>query len=393
MTGGLTLLAFLALAAWLGQLFLRGGFWRADQRLPENVPSLADWPDVVAVIPARNETDVIGRAVVSLLSQDYPGRLALVVVDDHSADGTGERARQAARALGAEARLTAIEGAPLPAGWTGKMWAVAQGVARARTLSDSPYLLLADADVVHDERNLRRLVAKAEAGGFDLVSLMVLLRCRSFWERLLVPAFVFFFQMLYSFPLANKRGTRTAAAAGGCMLVRRDALARAGGIAAVRGAIIDDCALARMIKRQGGAIWIGLTAKVHSLRPYETLETIWAMVARSAYPQLAYSPLLLAGAVAGMALAFLTPPTLALAAPLSGESFAGAVALLAWTLMAVAYRPTLALYGEPLWRTALLPVAGALYTAMTVDSAVRHWRGKGAAWKGRTYARDPTPSA
>lgn len=392
MSTSLTLLALLSLAAWLGQAFARAGFWRADQRLPAAPPSLAHWPEVVAVIPARNEAATIGRAVASLLSQDYPGKLTVVLVDDRSEDGTANHARAAAadpRFGGAEGRLLIVPGTPLPQGWTGKMWAVEQGVRRAAELApNAPYLLLTDADVQHDSHELRRLVAKAESGRLDLVSLMVLLNCRSPWERLLIPAFVFFFQMLYPFPLVNRRTSRVAAAAGGCMLVRRESLVRMGGIAAIRGAIIDDCALARMIKGQGGAIWLGLTERTRSLRLYDTLEEIWRMVARSAYTQLRYSPLLLLGTVAAIAVVHIAPPLVALLGLLTGHWLAGISALLAWTVMAFLYWPTLELYGEPPWWTALLPVAGALYLAMTIDSAMRHWRGRGETWKGRTYSRD-----
>ncbi|HLI12612.1 MAG TPA: glycosyltransferase [Alphaproteobacteria bacterium] len=388
----MTILAVLALAAWIVQLTLRGGFWRADVRLERDKPGFGPWPKVIAVIPARNEASIIRRSVASLLGQDYPGRLSLIVVDDRSDDDTAEEARRTAAELGAEDRLVVMAGAPLPEGWTGKLWAVEQGVRRAATRAEPTFLLLTDADISHDERSLRRLVAKAESDKVDLVSLMVLLRCRSGWERLLIPAFVFFFQMLYPFPLVNRPGSRVAAAAGGCMLVRRAALERAGGIAAIRSAIIDDCALARMIKSQGGRLWLGLTEEVRSLRPYDSLETIWGMVARSAYAQLKYSPLLLIGTVLGMVLIFLAPPLLAILGCLAGKPVLAAPALLAWLAMAVAYRPTLKLYRRSALLAPLLPVAATLYTAMTVDSARRHWRGKGGAWKGRTYSRDLRPS-
>ena len=390
---GLIALSLLALGAWLGQLALRGGFWRADQRLAPAPPALARWPAVVAVIPARDEAPVIGRAVASLLGQDYPGRLTLVLVDDHSEDGTAEQASRAAVELGAENRLAILSGAPLPAGWTGKLWAVEQGVRRAAALGDPPYLLLSDADVVHDPGSLRRLVAKAEDEALDLVSLMVLLHCRTWWERLLIPAFVFFFQMLYPFPLVNDVRSRVAAAAGGCMLVRREALARTGGVGAIRGAIIDDCALARRIKRQGGRIWLGLSETVSSVRPYGCVHEIWRMVARSAYTQLRYSPLLLAGTVLGMTLLFLAPPAIIVVGAVVDAPISVGLAHMAWALMAAAYWPTLQLYGRPTMAALLLPVAAFLYTAMTVDSALRHWRGVGGAWKGRTYPRNLASSA
>ena len=258
----LKVLALPMLSVWLFLLTGRGGFWRADQHLPSEPAPRDYWPDVVAVVPARNEAGAIGRAVRSLLSQDYPSTFTVVLVDDHSEDGTAAEAREAAREIGAESRLTVVKGAPLPEGWTGKLWAVEQGVRHVGANSKAPYLLLTDADIVHDDLSLRRLVAKAETDSCDLVSLMAQLRCRTAWERLLIPAFVFFFQMLYPFARVNRRESRVAAAAGGCMLVRRVALDRAGGITAIRNAIIDDVALARLIKGHGSAIWLGLSTSV-----------------------------------------------------------------------------------------------------------------------------------
>jgi hopene-associated glycosyltransferase HpnB len=391
MSGTLAPLALAALAAWLVLLFQRGGFWRADQRLPAKPALIDKWPEIVAVIPARNEADYIGRAVTSLLTQDYPAALKIVVVDDRSDDGTAEKARAAAAALGAESRLTVILGTPLPAGWAGKMWAVEQGVNQAKQLSEAPYMLLTDADIEHEPRNLRQLVAHAESEKLDLVSLMVRLHCRSAWERLLIPAFVFFFQMLYPFPLVNQPQSRVAAAAGGCMLVRRQAFDRAGGIEAIRSAIIDDCALALKIKApaangaRGGAIWLGLSEETRSIRPYGGLGEIWGMVARSAYTQLNHSPRLLVHAMTVLTLTFIGPPAILIIAVLVGAPVAGVVAGIAWALMAYCYRPTLALYRERAVFAPLLPVAALLYFAMTIDSARLHWRGRGAGWKGRTY--------
>jgi hopene-associated glycosyltransferase HpnB len=383
-------LALAALAAWLVLLFQRGQFWRADQRLPQHPASLTEWPEIVAVIPARNEADYIGRAVASLLTQDYPGALRAIVVDDHSDDGTAERAQAAARALGAEDRLTVLSCAPLPAGWTGKMWAVAQGVTQAKLASQAPYFLLTDADIEHEPRNLRRLAAMAESDGLDLVSLMVRLHCRTAWERFLIPPFVFFFQMLYPFPLVNRRGSRFAAAAGGCMLVRRSALDRAGGIESIRDAIIDDCALALRIKASRsenaeGAIWLGLAEETRSIRPYDGLDTIWGMVARTAYTQLDHSPLLLLEAAVILAILFLAPPLVLLLGSLTGAPVAAAMAAVAWVIMAYCYRPTLALYGEMALLAAILPLAALFYMAMTIDSARLHRGGRGGGWKGRTY--------
>ncbi len=399
MSGSLAPLALAALAAWLVLLFQRGGFWRADQRLPAKPALIQQWPDVVAVIPARNEAGFIGRAVTSLLTQDYPASLRIVVVDDRSEDGTADVARAAAAALGAQGRLAIVSGSSLPPDWAGKMWALEQGISQAKLLSEAPYFLLTDADIEHEPRNLRQLVALAVSERLDLVSLMVRLHCRTAWERLLIPAFVFFFQMLYPFPLVNQPQSRVAAAAGGCMLVRRRAIERAGGIEAIRGAIIDDCALALRIKSTGqdggpgGAIWLGLAEGTCSIRPYGGLGAIWAMVARSAYTQLSHSPVALVRTLTVLALTFLGPPTILGVALAGGEPVAAAVAALAWGIMAYCYRPTLELYGEAAIFALFLPASAVLYIAMTIDSARLHWRGRGGAWKGRTYQASQRRSA
>ena len=375
-----TLCAALSLAAWLYLIFLHGGFWRADQRLDGPPTHHGDWPAVVAVVAARDEAPVIGRTVAALLAQDYSGAFALVVVDDRSDDGTAAAARAAAAG---DDRLHLVRAAPLPAGWTGKMWALSEGVARAdRVLPAAGYLWFTDADIEHDPGVLRDLVAKADRERLDLVSVMAWLRCETAWERLLIPAFVFFFQKLYPFPWVNDRRHDVAAAAGGCVVLRRDALIRAGGIDAVRGALIDDCALARAIK-PGGAIWLGLTTTSRSHRPYAGLGDIWAMVTRSAYTQLNHSPWLLAGTVAGMIVIYLAPVVAVVWGAVAGQ---GAPVMLgggAWLLMAAAYGPTLRFYGRPRTAALLLPVAALLYTLMTMDSAARFWRGRGGEWKGR----------
>jgi hopene-associated glycosyltransferase HpnB len=380
----LTILSALSLAAWIYLAVFHGRFWRADQRLREP-PAPPAWPPVVAVVPARNEADVIAASIASLLDQDYPGPFRVVLVDDSSEDGTGDAARALAGRHANGARLCVVRGSPLPAGWAGKMWAVHNGIEEAdRIDAEAPYLWLTDADIAHGPTVLRHLVAKAEAERLDLVSLMALLHCRRRWERLLIPAFVYFFQKLYPFPRVNDPADRTAGAAGGCMLVRRAALRAIGGIAAIRDAVIDDCALGRALKRNG-PIWLGLAEDSRSIRPYEGLKDVWRMVARSAYDQLGYSPLALAGTVAGMALLYLVPPVVALATPWHGSVAAGALAGLAWLLMAWSFRPTLALYGRPA-PAALLPVAGLLYSLMTLDSARAYYRGRGAYWKGRVQA-------
>ena len=381
----LTALAAASLAAWIYLLVARGGFWLARERL--GTPSdRAHWPAVVAVVPARNEADVIGRSIRSLLDQDYPGRFRIVLTDDHSRDGTAEVADDTARAHPQGARLTIHRAAPLPAGWVGKIWALRQGLRRADDIApEVPFVWLTDADIEHEPTNLRRLVAKAEDENRALVSLMVLLSCAGFWERLLIPPFVFFFQKLYPFAWVNDPRRRTAAAAGGCVLVRRAALEAAGGLESIRAEIIDDCALARRVKNAGRntSLWLGLTTEVRSIRPYEGLAGIWSMVARSAYTQLGYSPWRLARTVLGMGLVYLAPPLLVLGYPFHGQALAAALGGLAWLLMAVAFLPTLRLYGQPAWLAPLLPVAALLYCAMTLDSALAHRRGRGGAWKGR----------
>lgn len=337
---------------------------------------------MVAVVPARDEAALIVETIGSLLRQHYPGPFSVALVDDHSADGTVANALSAAQAAGAADRLTVLAGAPLPPGWSGKLWASEQGVRHADSLPEPPeYLLLTDADITHAPDMLSALVTRARAGGLVLTSLMVKLRCESVAERALIPAFVFFFQMLYPFRWVNRPNQRTAAAAGGCMLVRRDALAAAGGIAAIRGALIDDCALARRMKARG-PIWLGLTERAHSLRPYPRVRDIRRMVARTAYFQLRESPLLLAATVLGMGVVYLAPPVLACLA----RGAAQILGLAAWAMMTVAYQPTLRFYRRSwVWGLALPGIALA-YLLFTLDSAWQHWRGRGGMWKGRTQA-------
>jgi hopene-associated glycosyltransferase HpnB len=370
------IVALFALAVWVYLLAARGGFWlgrgRDDRAEPAGPQA---WPRVVAVIPARDEAATIGQTVQSLLAQDYPG-LAVVLVDDGSSDGTVAVAQEAAAA----GSLTVLKGEPLPAGWTGKVWAQKQGVAAA--LARAPrYLLLTDADIVYAPGSLKRLVARAEYGRYALTSLMVKLRCESFAERAFVPAFVFFFQMLYPFAWVGRSDHATAAAAGGCMLARADILDESGGLDRIRDALIDDCALAQQLKCEG-PLWLGLTESVYSIRAYDRLDAIRRMVVRSAYAQLGYSPLQLAGTVIGMALAFLAAPLLALFA--SGS--AALIGAAAWLMMAVAFQPTLRLYRlNPLWGLAL-PLIALVYTVWTVESALQYMRGQGGRWKGRVQA-------
>ena len=382
------IIAALVLAIWLYLIAARGGFWRAAAREDNGAIASAPsrWPAVVAVVPARDEAESVGETIGALLRQDYRGPFAVVLVDDQSRDGTAPLAREAPAAFGAGDRFEIVSGRPLPAGWTGKLWAQSQGVDFAANAANVPdYLLLADADIVFAPGALSSLVARAEQDGLVLNSLMVKLRCKSFAERMFVPAFVFFFQMLYPFAWVNDPRRATAAAAGGCMLVRRDALAAAGGLASIRGALIDDCALAKLLKGHG-PIALALTDRAYSVRAYPALGDIRRMVARTAYAQLRYSPLLLAGTVLGLALTYLAPVALALFA----RGFAQFAGLFAWALMACAFRPILRFYGMSRWRSwlwaAALPPISAIYMAFTLDSAYQHARGRGGMWKGRAQA-------
>jgi hopene-associated glycosyltransferase HpnB len=379
------LIASMVLAIWLYLLVARGGFWQAAEREEGgpagNAPDSERWPSISAVIPARDEAECIGETVASLLRQDYPGAFDVIVVDDQSRDGTAQIAQKAAETIAGH-RLTVLPGQSLPGGWTGKLWAQHQGVEFANAKPEPPDLvLLTDADIVYAPEVLTSLVRRAQAGGYGLTSLMVKLRCKSFAERLFIPAFIFFFQMLYPFAWANNPRRSTAAAAGGCMLVRREVLNNAGGMASIRTALIDDCALAKSLKAHG-PIWIGLTDRVHSIRAYPSIGDIRSMVSRTAYAQLRYSPLLLAGTVLGLAITYLAPVALTLFA--SGPAqFLG---LFTWLLMAFAFRPTLRFYGlSRLWGLAL-PAIAAIYMAFTLDSAYQHARGRGGMWKGRAQA-------
>jgi hopene-associated glycosyltransferase HpnB len=384
----LSLLAATSLALWLYLLLARDGFWRARPRIEDAAPPApASWPAVVAIVPARNEAKHVEEALGSLLVQDYPGELVVVLVDDHSDDETAAIAR---RLAANRARpLEVIAARALPPGWSGKLWAVAEGLRHgAQARPPAVHLLLTDADIAHPPDSIARLVAKAEAERLDLVSLMVRLHCGAFWERLLIPPFVFFFQKLYPFAAVNDPGRSIAAAAGGCMLVRRRALEEAGGIAAIRGELIDDIALARAIKHRpgGGRIWLGLSATTKSLRAYDRLAGIWAMVVRSADTELRHSLARLAATLLGMGVAYLIPPFGAIAGIARGDRWLAALALAAWAAMAIAYRPTARLYRLGAPRLLFLPLAAALYVAMTVDSAIRHRRGTGGRWKGRVFS-------
>ncbi len=383
-------LALLSLAVWAYLLFGRGWFWLCGERDDRGASASEartgvapdSWPGVVAIVPARDEADVIARSVASLLQQDYRGPFSVVVVDDQSADGTAAAASAAATAAGAAERLRVVAGTGVAPGWTGKLWAMRQGLSAVEAGAAAPeFVLFTDADIAYAPHVLTRLVTIARARNSGLTSLMVKLRCESAAERWLVPAFVFFFQMLYPFRWVNDPQRRIAAAAGGCMLARRELLAAAGGLEAVRGALIDDCALGASMKREG-PIWLGLTESVHSLRAYPAFADFGRMVSRSAFAELRYSPLRLAGAVGGMALVYLAPPAFAIFSSGLTEA-AGAIA---WATMAVTFAPTLRLYGRPLAGGLALPAIAAAYVAFTLDSAMQYWRGRGGYWKGRFQA-------
>ncbi|MGI5441543.1 glycosyltransferase [Streptomyces shenzhenensis] len=377
-------IAAVSLAAWLWLLLCQGRFWRTDVRLPPHQDP-DDWPSVCVVVPARDEAAVLPSSLPSLLAQEYPGRAEVFLVDDGSTDGTGELARELAGRHGGLPLTVDSPGEP-PAGWTGKLWAVRHGISLARA-RDPEYLLLTDADIAHAPDSLRHLVAAARTGGFDVVSQMARLRVDSGWERLVVPAFVYFFAQLYPFRRIGRRGARTAAAAGGCVLLRAETAERARIPDAIRHAVIDDVALARAVKGGGGHIWLGLAERVDSVRPYPRLHDLWRMVSRSAYAQLRHNPLLLAGTVAGLGLVYLVPPVAVVVGAATGGTAAAVTGALAWLVMTGTYAPMLRYYRRPLWLAPLLPFTAFLYLLMTVDSAVQHYRGRGAAWKGRTYTR------
>ncbi len=370
----MTILAGLSLAIWLYLLAAHGGFWLARETDETPAPPPAVWPPVTAIVPARDEAEVIGQSIASLVAQDYAGPLRIVLVDDGSSDGTAAVARKAGHG-----QIDIIPGSTPPAGWTGKLWALEQGT---RHTGETPtYLWLTDADIAHAPDTLSSLVARSEAEGLTLNSLMARLETGSFAERALIPAFVFFFQMLYPFARVNAPKDRMAAAAGGCLLVRRDAFARAGGHARIAHAIIDDCAMGRVMKEQG-PIRLSLTRRSQSVRPYGGWREIGAMIARSAYAQLGYSPLLLAGTLIGMAIVYLVPPLLAL----FGHGLAQGLGITTWALMTIAFQPMLRFYNRsPVWGVGL-PLIALFYTGATFTSALRHWQGKGGMWKGRAQA-------
>jgi hopene-associated glycosyltransferase HpnB len=423
--------AALSAIVWLYLLIGHGRFWLADQRLPASAdstpPSAARspdgaWPLVIAVVPARDEADVLPLTLPALLRQDYPGEFRIILIDDASSDGTAQVAEKLVDELAAEpgvaaGRLRVIRSDGPPPGWAGKVAAMNRGFeALDEDLPEIPeYVLFTDSDIAHPPDSVRRLVAFAESRRLGLVSLMALLRTETAAERAIVPAFVYSFAQLYPFARVNRPGGRTAAAAGGCMLVRRNALIEAGGLSRIAGARIDDVALGRLLKRgaagsgqtqatpakavtaaatstataTAGRIWLGLTTSVRSVRPYPSLADLWDMIARSAYTQLRRSPLLLLGTLLGLLLMYAIPPVLGLVfLPVALDrggpaAVTCACGLTAWALMCASYLPTLRLYRQPAWRTLLLAPVMMVYGAMTLDSARRHYQGRGGSWKGR----------
>ena len=376
----LDLAAGCSVVVWLYLIFCRGLFWklRESEEARPNSPSKR----VAIVIPARDEAENIGPAIASLISQDYSGPRQIFLVDDHSQDGTADVALSAAHQAGRPELLTAIRARSLPDGWTGKLWALAEGVDCAQAFRPD-YVLFSDADILHWPDGLARLIARAEAGGYDLVSCMVKLKCETFAEKALIPAFVFFFFMLY--PPAWTRNPRhaTAGAAGGCILVRCGALARIGGIAAIHGELIDDCALAKAVKSTGGKIWLGLTAKTRSIRGYGRFVEIGRMISRTAFWQLRHSSWLLAGTMAGLFITYMLPPLLLL----TGRLIPACLGMAAWALMMVAYAPSLRFYGLTILWAPAIPVIALFYAGATVHSALSYWSGRGGEWKGRVQDR------
>jgi len=390
----------LAAAAWVYLLAGHGAFWRTDVRLPgrPGSPGPRPWPSVGAVVPARDEAAILPETLPTLLAQDYPGPFSVVLVDDASTDGTAAVAAAVSTRVGTPLRV--VSGSPPPAGWAGKVWAMAQGVAAA---GGCAYLLFTDADIALEPGVVAGLVRAAAADDRALVSQMALLRCETGWERWIVPAFVYFFAQLYPFRRVSRPRARTAAAAGGCMLVRRETLAAAGGLERIAGARIDDVALARLLKRgpARARCWLGFTTSVHSRRSYPGLGGLWDMVARSAYTQLRYSPALLAGTVAGLCWLYLLPPVAALGglaaatghpADAAAWRWCAGAGLAGWALMTLSYLPVLRLYRLSPLRAPCLPGIALLYTAMTVDSARRHRMGRGGEWKGRAVQAGAPPA-
>jgi hopene-associated glycosyltransferase HpnB len=379
----LTCVTAISFCIWLYLVLARGTFWRLRPFDDDLAPRLRppSWPRVVAIIPARNEAETISAAVASLLQQGYPGEFSVVLVDDHSSDATSDLARRVAQEKNAELRLVIRSASELPPGWTGKLWALHEGVAISAPQAPAFYLF-SDADIVHAPDTLRRLVARAEQQELDLTSLMVLLQAKTLPERALIPAFLFFFFKLYPPRWIADPQARTAGAAGGCVLLRRTALERIGGFAAIRGEVIDDCSLARAVKRSGGGVWMGLTRASVSLRAYDSFGEIRDLIARTAFTQLGYSTLLLVGTLAGLFLTYLAPVALLFAHGYTTRI----LALATWLLMSLLFLPTVRFYRVSVLWAPLLPLTALFYAYATWLSALRYWLNRGAQWKGRSQA-------
>lgn len=363
------MILLLSFAIWLYLAFCHGRFWDSAPELAPATPREA--PDVDIVIPARDEVETIGPVIASLVAQDYPGNFRVILVDDNSTDGT-------AAAAGAHERLSILTGAQKPAGWSGKLWALAQGVAA----STAPVILFADADITHDPLHLATLVAKLESGRLQMASEMVRLNCISVPEKFLIPAFIYFFQMLYPFGRVNNPASRVAAAAGGTVLIRRAVLEQIGGLEAMKGALIDDVTLASKVKKTG-PVYLGHSGLATSIRPYPKAKDIWDMIARTAFTQLRHSALILIGTIIGLTLVWLVFPWATLC---TGLGWRAALGLAVWAIAALTYFPTLDRYKVPRVYAAALPAIALFYMAATIGSAVNHWRGTGAKWKNRAYA-------
>ena len=374
------LFALLSLAIWVYLLLARGSFWKVGEDDTAPRP-LENWPRVIAIVPARNEAETIARAITSLASQDYPGEFEIVVVDDQSDDGTAALAGQAAAESDASKRVTVHSVDSLPPGWTGKLWALNTGISAAAGKAPA-FFWFTDADIVHAPDTLRRLVFRAERDALDLTSLMVLLQAKTFQERLMIPPCLYFFLMLYPPRWIADPKARTAGAAGGCILLRRTALERSGGIAAIRNEVIDDCALARALKKSGGKIWMGLTRASVSFREYRTFAEIRDLIARTAFAQLRNRFPLLVATLAGLFVTF----WLAWILFFTGNDPAWIMASTAVALMTTTFLLTVLFYGLPPYWAFTLPLAAAFYGYATCLSAVHYWLGRGGQWKDRAQS-------
>jgi hopene-associated glycosyltransferase HpnB len=372
----------LSILIWLYLLLARGGFWRVGLHFSQSVHQQTAYR-IAVVVPARNEAEAIEQSIRSILEQRGSNLIHVFLVDDGSNDGTADLALRAAAQANRSSALTVIPGSPLPLGWAGKLWAVQQGIDEARNFNPD-FFLLTDADILHDPGNIGRLAAIAESGPYDLASFMVKLHCRTLAEKFLIPAFVFFFFKLYPPRWISDPSHKTAGAAGGAILIRAAALERTGGIAAIRGEIIDDCALAREVKGSGGRVWLGLTDAGQSLRAYNTFAEIEGMIARTAFNQLGHSAWMLILAIAGLTVVYLLPPILLLS---SHHPLPIGLAAVSCLLMTLAYLPMIRFYRlSPFWALAL-PFASIFYMAATLHSAVKFWAGRGGEWKGRVQDR------